>query len=61
MYCGNFFDVKKPNVGNELNTLFNIPQLNLNNKIIDIDKILELKYDVFQRKIFINGLEGDHC
>lgn len=55
MYCGNLFEVKKANIGNELNTIFNIPKINLKEDIEVISDKLELKYDILKGIVTING------
>ena len=55
-YCGHFFEVKKENVGNELDVVFPIPEINLDNACIDIENVLTLSYDVFKGQVLINGI-----
>lgn len=54
MHCGNLFDVKEANVGNELNTIFEIPKVNLDDKVIDVKDKCTLKYDILKGKVTIN-------
>ena len=40
MYCGNLFDDKEANVGNELSTIFDIPKIELKNNINSVKQEL---------------------
>ena len=54
MYCGNLFDVKEANVGNELSTIFDIPKIELKNNMIDVKEKCTLKYNVLKGSLEIN-------
>lgn len=54
MYCGNLFDVKEANVGNELSTIFDIPKIELKNNMIDVKEKCILKYNVLKGSLEIN-------
>lgn len=56
MYCGNLFDVREKNVGNELSTIFKIPKIKLNDKTINIQEKCMLKYNLLKGEITINEI-----
>lgn len=58
-YCGHFFEVQQANVGNELAVLFEIPEIELEKKTIEINDQFTLTYDVFNGKVLINGENAD--
>lgn len=58
-YCGKFFQVDHPNIGNEITTIFDIPDIILEDRCIEIDKELKLEYDVLKGRVLVNGLSGD--
>lgn len=58
-YCGKLFQVNHPNIGNEITTIFDTPDIILEDKCIEIDKELKLEYDVFKGIVLVNGLSCD--
>lgn len=55
-YCGRLFLVEEPSIGNELVTIFGIPDIKLENKCLEIKNKLELKYDVLNGIVLINDV-----
>ena len=49
-YCGRLFEVDHPNIGNEITTIFNISDLNLD------DKCLKIEYDVLKNSLLVNNV-----
>ena len=58
-YCGHMFNVEEANVGNELAILFTIPEIELDNKEIEIQDKLTITYDVFEGSVLVNGVNCD--
>lgn len=58
-YCGHMFNVTEANVGNELAVLFDIPEIELEKKEIEIQDQLTLTYDVLKGNVLINGVNAD--
>lgn len=56
IYCGHLFEVKKPNIGNELELYFNFPSINLEDGVSIIDDKFELVYDLLNGKINVNNV-----
>ena len=58
-YCGHMFNVEQANVGNELAVLFEIPEIMLENKAVEIHDTLTITYDVFKGSVLVNGVSCD--
>ena len=67
LYCGHLFKVKEKNIGNELDVIYNIPNIKLNNEVVCIKNSCCIEYDLLSvlfhvncknaNKIFINDKE----
>ncbi len=55
-YCGKFFHVDHPNIGNELATIFNIPDVELIDRCVEITSKLNVEYDVLNGRVLVNGI-----
>ncbi|MCM1053694.1 MAG: hypothetical protein NC483_06960 [Ruminococcus sp.] len=58
VYCGRFYKVDKPNIGNELALYFDFPDIILNKDTIKIDKEIEIIYDMLAGSLKVNGKSG---
>lgn len=58
-YCGYFYKVDEPNIGNEFVLFFDVPAIKEEEGIVNIDKELELEYDVFKGLLLINGKKAN--
>lgn len=54
LYCGHLFRAKEKNVGSELNMIYDIPNITLDNKTINITDTCSLEYDVLKGNLLIN-------
>lgn len=54
-YCGYFYNVEKANIGNEFALFFDVPDITLEEGIVDIEDTLCLEYDVLKGILFSNG------
>lgn len=54
-YCGYFYNVEKANIGNEFALFFDVPDITLEEGIIEIEDTLCLEYDVFKGILLTNG------
>ncbi len=55
-YCGRLFHVDHPNIGNEIASIFNIPDLNLDNKCLEIKSELKIEYDILTNNLLVNNI-----
>lgn len=58
-YCGYFYNVDKPNIGNEFALFFDIPNIKEEDGIIEIEDKLALDYDAFNGILLINNKKGN--
>lgn len=54
-YCGYFYNVEKANIGNEFALFFDVPDIMLEEGIVDIEDTLCLEYDILKGILFSNG------
>lgn len=54
LYCGHLFKAKERNIGSELAMIYNIPEINLKDKLVKIDDYCCVEYDVFNGILLIN-------
>lgn len=54
-YCGYFYNVEKANIGNEFALFFDVPDITLEEGIVEIEDTLCLEYDVLKGILFSNG------
>ncbi len=55
LYCGHLFRVKERNVGSELAMIFDIPKIELNDKLLKIDDYCCVEYDMLKGSLLINN------
>lgn len=58
-YCGHLFRVKEKNVGSELNFIYNIPCIELNDDLIPIEDVCSIEYDLLKGSFLINNKSGN--
>lgn len=56
LYCGHLFRVKEKNIGNELNMIFSIPDLQLKENTIKIEEKCCIEYDLLKGILLINNI-----
>ena len=56
IYCGHFYNVEEANIGNELALYFAIPKVNLEDKMVNIDDVCEVSYDLFEGEVLVNKI-----
>lgn len=54
-YCGYFYRVDEPNIGNELALYFNIPKIEMKDNKIELKNIFKIEYDLFNGLVLVNG------
>lgn len=54
-YCGYFYNVEKANIGNEFALFFDVPDITLEEGIVDLEDSLCLEYDVLKGSLFSNS------
>ncbi len=54
-YCGYFYNVEEANIGNEFALFFDVPDITLEEGIVEIEDTLCLEYDVLKGILLING------
>ena len=54
-YCGYFYNVEEANIGNEFALFFDVPNITLEEGIVEIEDTLSLEYDVLKGILLING------
>lgn len=59
LYCGHLFRVKEKNIGNELDTIYDIPSIQLEENRIDIDKECRIEYELFSGELLINNQKAN--
>lgn len=55
LYCGHLFRAKEKNIGDELNTIFKIPDINLSNNKAIIEDTCSVEYDMLKGKLVVNN------
>lgn len=55
LYCGHLFRAKEKNVGSELNMLYDIPKITLENKTLKIDNECHIAYNPLKGILLINN------
>lgn len=55
LYCGHLFRVRERNIGNEFTMIYNVPDIKLDNKSINIDESCLVEYDLFKGTLLINN------
>ena len=55
LYCGHLFRVREKNIGNEFTMIYNVPDIKLDNKSINIDESCLVEYDLFKGTLLINN------
>lgn len=58
-YCGHLFRVKEKNIGNEFDLIYDIPNIQLENKKINIDSICRIEYELLSGSFYVNGQNGN--
>lgn len=58
-YCGYFYNVGEPNIGNEFDLYFKIPNIEENQGIIKIENKLRLDYEAFNGELLVNNQKGN--
>lgn len=58
-YCGYFYRVEQPNIGNELALYFDIPNIKSEEGLIEVNKQLKIEYDVLEAIVLFNGQQGN--
>lgn len=53
-YCGHLFRVQERNIGNELDRIFDIPDIQLQEKEISIENSCQIEYDLFEGELLVN-------
>lgn len=59
LYCGHLFRAKEKNVGSELNFIYDIPNIDLKDGVIDITSGCYIEYDLFKGILLINNNRGN--
>lgn len=59
LYCGHLFRVKERNIGSELSMIYDIPKIELRDKIVEIDDFCRVEYDMLNGILLINGQNAD--
>ncbi len=54
LYCGHLFRVKEKNVGSELAMIYDIPNISLKDKMLEIDDYCCVEYDMLKGILLIN-------
>ena len=54
LYCGHLFRVKEKNVGSELAMIYDIPNISLKEKMLEIDDYCCVEYDMLKGILLIN-------
>lgn len=55
LYCGHLFRVRYKNIGNELTMIYNILDIKLDEKTVNIDDKCLIEYDLFNGVLLVNG------
>ena len=55
LYCGHLFRAKERNIGSELAMIYNIPEIKLKNKLLQIDNYCCVEYDMLKGTLLINN------
>jgi len=55
LYCGHLFRAKEKNVGSELAMIYDIPKIELQNKLLKIDDYCCVEYDMLKGILLINN------
>lgn len=55
LYCGHLFRVKEKNVGSELALIYNIPIIELKDKLLKIEDYCSVEYDMLKGILLINN------
>lgn len=55
LYCGHLFRAKDKNIGNELTIIFNIPDMQLEDKMISVESNCRVEYDILKGKLLVNN------
>lgn len=55
LYCGQLFKVEEKNIGNEIPLYFNIPDIVLMDKSMNITDKICLDYNLFKGELLVNG------
>ncbi len=58
-YCGHLFHAKAKNVGSEFLKIFNIPDIKLKDKLIEVNDKITIEYDMLKGKFLINNQNGN--
>lgn len=53
-YCGHLFRVQERNIGNELDRIFDIPDIQLQEKEISIENSCQIEYDLLKGELLVN-------
>ncbi len=53
-YCGHLFRVQEKNIGNELAKIFDIPDIQLEDKEISIENVCQIEYDLLKGELLVN-------
>ncbi len=54
LYCGHLFRAKEKNVGSELAMIYNVPQIELKDKLLSIDNKCCVEYNMLKGTLLIN-------
>ena len=55
LYCGHLFRVSERNIGSELNFIYNIPPIKLNDGVVEVGDSCSIRYELLNGKLFVNG------
>lgn len=55
LYCGHLFRAKERNIGSELAMLYNVPEIKLKDKLLEIDDYCCVEYDMLKGILLINN------
>ena len=59
LYCGHLFRVKEKNIGNELELIYNIPNIKLKEELIVVENNCYVEYDLLKGLVHINNKNCD--
>lgn len=55
LYCGHLFKAKERNIGSELAMFYNVPEIKLKDKLIEIDDYCCVEYNMLKGTLLINN------
>ncbi len=59
LYCGHLFRVKEENIGNELDLIYTIPYIKLNNNSINVEDNCCIKYNLLKGTLLVNDKKSN--